>query len=61
MRQTRESLGLSLQDVAERMGTDRANVSRLESSPGNPTVATLARYAEALGKRLLITFEDHSA
>ena len=32
------------------MGTDRANVHRLENAPGNPTVATLARYAEAIGK-----------
>ncbi len=61
MRRARESLGLTLQDVAERMGTDRANISRLESGPGNPTVATLARYAQALGRRLIISFEDHSA
>ena len=58
LRRTRESMGLTLQDVADRMGTDRANVHRLENAPGNPTVATLARYAEALGKHMAIVVED---
>ena len=51
LKSLREAQGLSLQDVAVRMGTDRANVHRLENSIGNPTVALLARYAEAIGKR----------
>ena len=60
LKQARESQGLSLQDVALRMGTDRANVHRLENVPANPSVATLARYAEAVGKRMVIVLEDHS-
>ncbi len=56
--QARWSRGLSLQDVAERMGTDRANVHRLETAGGNPTIATLVRYAEAVGKRMVITLQD---
>jgi transcriptional regulator with XRE-family HTH domain len=55
LKQLREKKGLSLQEVADRMGTDRANVHRLENAPGNPTVATLARYAEAMGKRIVIS------
>lgn len=58
LKQLRESMGLSLQELAERMGTDRANVHRLENVPGNPTVATLARYAKAVGKRLVISLAD---
>lgn len=58
LKQARQSLGLSLQEVAERMGTDRSNVHRLERGTGNPTVATLARYAQAIGKRMLITLES---
>ena len=54
----RRSQGLSLQEVAERMGTDRSNVHRLERASGNPTVVTLARYAEAIGKRMVITLES---
>lgn len=57
----RESLGISLQEVADRMGTDQANLHRLENSSSNPTFATLHRYAEALGKRLRITLEDECA
>ncbi len=57
LKRARRSQGLSLQDVAERMGTDRANVHRLERAAGNPTVATLARYAEAVGRRMRITLE----
>ena len=58
LKRARQSQGLSLQEVAERMGTDRSNVHRLERSSGNPTVATLARYAKAIGKRMVITLES---
>lgn len=53
LRDERERRGLSLADVAERSGLDRALISRLENGKvPNPTVATLDRYAAALGKRL---------
>lgn len=58
LKRMRESLGMSLQEVADRMGADSAAVHRLEDGSSNPTFATLYRYAEALGKRLLITLED---
>jgi DNA-binding phage protein len=55
----RERLGLSLADVSERTGIERPNLSRLENGPNaNPTVATLMRYAEALGKRLMIVLAE---
>jgi ribosome-binding protein aMBF1 (putative translation factor) len=60
LKRTRQAQGLSLQDVAERMGTDRSNVHRLEQGTGNPTVATLARYAQAVGTRMVITLEPRS-
>ena len=50
--------GLSLSDVEERSGIGRAALSRLENeTEPNPTVVTLTRYAEALGKRLVVSFE----
>ena len=58
LKEARQSQGLSLQEVAERMGTDRANVHRLENAPGNPTLATLARYAEAVGRRIVLTVAE---
>jgi hypothetical protein len=50
---------LSLAAVAARSGLDRAVVSRLENGKqDNPTVATLMRYAAALGKRFLWSYQD---
>ena len=57
LKRARQAQGLTLQEVAERMGTDRSNVHRLEQCSGNPTVATLARYAQAIGNRMVITLE----
>ena len=54
----REALGLSLQEIGERTGIGKANLSRLENARNpNPKIDTLARYAEALGKDLVLTFE----
>ena|SRR5438309_641235 len=58
MRELREAAGLSLADVAERAGMDKAFVSRLETGQGNPTVDTLTRYAAAIGKRVVFGVED---
>ena len=54
----RQAQGLSLSDVEKRSGIGRAALSRLENeTEPNPTVMTLTRYAEALGKRLVVNFE----
>jgi DNA-binding XRE family transcriptional regulator len=51
----RESQGLTLTTVAERMGIDAPALSRLETGKMlNPTLATLHKWAEALGQRLHI-------
>ena len=53
LKQHREYQGLSLADVAERSGMDRAAISRLENGVYvNPTVDTLYRYAEAIGAEI---------
>jgi transcriptional regulator with XRE-family HTH domain len=59
LKQDRQRSGLSIVDVAKRSGLDRAVVSRLENGKqDNPTVATLMRYAAAVGKRFLWTYGD---
>src|SRR6266851_1289832 len=59
LKQNRKRSGLSIGDVAERSGLDRAVVSRIENGKqDNPTVATLMRYAAAIGKRFLWTYES---
>ncbi len=59
LKSARTAAGLSLADVADRSGIDKAALSRLENGvQANPTVETLARYAAALGKRLRWSLED---
>lgn len=59
LKEAREEAGLSLTQVAEKSGIDKAALSRLETGRQiNPTVATLSRYAKAVGKRLQWTVED---
>ncbi len=53
LRQARERAGLSLAEATVRSGIDAPALSRLENGLNpNPTLATLSRYAEALGKRI---------
>jgi predicted transcriptional regulator len=55
----REAQGLSLSDIEHRSGIGRAALSRLENeTEPNPTMVTLTRYAEALGKRLVVSLES---
>jgi DNA-binding XRE family transcriptional regulator len=49
----RASQGLTLAEVAGRMGIDAPALSRLETGKVlNPTLATLHKWAEALGQKL---------
>jgi len=49
----RERQGLTLAEVAERMGIDAPALSRLETGKMlNPTLATLHKWAQALGRKL---------
>lgn len=62
LKKAREAAGLSLADVAERSGIDKAALSRLENGVhDNPTVETLVRYAAAVGKKLTWTLQDLAA
>lgn len=59
LKRIREAAGLSLADVAERSGIDKAALSRLENGVhDNPTVETLMRYAAAVGKKLTWSLQD---
>jgi DNA-binding XRE family transcriptional regulator len=59
LKKAREEAGLSLADVAERSGIDKAALSRLENGiHDNPTIETLLRYAAAIGKKLIWHLSD---
>lgn len=49
--------GLSQQALAERVGTTKSAISRLESGQHPSTVATLNKIASAFGTRLVVSFE----
>lgn len=62
LKEAREGLKLSLADVAERSGIDKAALSRLETGKQlNPTIDTLWRYAHAVGKRLTWLADDEAS
>jgi ribosome-binding protein aMBF1 (putative translation factor) len=52
----REAAGLSKAQLAERMATSAGAVARIEDARTNCTAATLANVAQALGKKLVISF-----
>ncbi len=55
----RQRLGLSLAEVGERSGIGKANLSRLENDQDpNPTMDTILRYAEALGRVIHIALSE---
>ena len=59
LKAAREAKGLSLADLTDLTGMDRSALSNLETGQGeDPTVETLARYAEAVGKRLVVSLSD---
>lgn len=59
LKAAREAKGLSLTDVYEQTGIDRSALSKLENVTNeNPTIETLLRYAEIVGKRLEIQVLD---
>jgi len=51
--------GLSLADIKERSGIQRSTLSRLENNAeANPTIGTLTRYADAVGKEVRVILAD---
>ena len=57
----RERQGLSLTELAERGGIDRATISKFETGKiPNPTIGALKKDAAALGKSLSWTLDEAS-
>jgi len=55
----RTTKGLTQAQVAQRMGTKKSNISRLECGEkvSLPTLSTLSKYAAALGCKVNVNFE----
>ena len=54
---TRKEAGLTQRELAERMGTAQANISRFENGNVNPSLEFLQKMASCMGKKLRISFE----
>lgn len=58
--QRRAELGMTQEQLAERMGTSHSAISRIEGGQHQTSVATLQRLAEALEVRFVMGFESGS-
>jgi ribosome-binding protein aMBF1 (putative translation factor) len=56
--QRRAELGLTQEQLAERMSTSHSAISRIESGQHQTSVATLQRLADALEVRFVMGFES---
>lgn len=50
----RKEQNMTQEELAKRVGTQKSNISRLESGNYNPSLDFLAKVAESLGKHLSI-------
>ena len=56
MLELRSEQNLSQQEIANRTGINRSDISRIEHGNANPSLKTMKRIANALGKQLKISF-----
>ena len=54
MREARLGMNLTQQVVAERAGTKKSNISRMESGKYNPTLDFFVKVAESMDKQISI-------
>ena len=55
---TRVSVDMTQNQLAEKSGVSQSNISKIENGIYCPSVATLKKIADAMGKRLTIDFID---
>jgi len=53
----RETSGLTQEEIAQKMGTQKSNVSRLEKGNGNPGWKTIQKYAHACGFKVHLEYD----
>lgn len=54
----RNAANLTQKQLAQRSGVSQSNISKIENGNYQPSLSTLKRIAGALGKRLVVSFED---
>jgi transcriptional regulator with XRE-family HTH domain len=61
LREIRQTQRLTLREVGDRLGVSYQMVQKIEREDGNHTIATLLRYAEAVGYGVEIRFDPPRA
>jgi HTH-type transcriptional regulator / antitoxin HipB len=54
LRQAREAAGMTQEEVAQKLGTQKSVISRIENHADNVTLTTLKQYAQAVGRTVEI-------
>ena len=54
----RKKQKVTQKELAHRTGLSQANISNIENGVTRPTIDSLQKIAEVLGKRLLVCFEE---
>ncbi|ACF44150.1 helix-turn-helix domain-containing protein [Pelodictyon phaeoclathratiforme] len=57
LRQARESVGLTQDDIAGKMKTKKSTISRIENHSQDVRLSVLMHYTEALGKKLNLSIQ----
>jgi DNA-binding XRE family transcriptional regulator len=57
LRQARKEAGLTQEEVAQRLHTQKSAVSRIENHAGDIRLSTLERYARVIGWRVSLTLQ----
>jgi transcriptional regulator with XRE-family HTH domain len=58
LKQARESVGVTQEELANAIHTKKSVISRLENQASDARVSTLRKVAQALGKELVIELRD---
>ena len=54
----RGELGLTQEQLARLTGVSQANISKFENGISHPSITTLRKIADGMGKRLVLRFAD---
>ena len=57
LRQVREEVGLTQEELAKKLSTKKSAISRIENHAEDIRLSTLKSYLEALGKKLQISIQ----
>ncbi len=60
LKEARERAGLTQEELARRLDTQKSAISRIENHAGDIRLSTLARYAKALGHSLSLDLSPSS-